>query len=135
MKFISSLLLIMLLSITACLFLPWWSIAVVAFAVTALIPQPPLRSFFCGFTALFLGWGLLSFYISSANDHVLAHKISMVMISRDSPLILILATALIGAVVAGTAALAGSYVHPPRVKKEHTTRIQEQEQPVAKQGS
>ena len=131
MKFISSLLLIMLLSITACLFLPWWSIAIVAFGVAALIPQPPLHSFFCGFSALFLSWGLLSSYISSANDHVLAHKISMVMISRDSPFILILATALIGAVVGGTAALAGSYIHPRRVKKEHTTRIQEQEQRVA----
>ena len=128
MKFIISFLLIILLSITACLFLPWWSIAVVAFGVAAVIPQPPLRSFSCGFTALFLSWGLFSWYISSANDHVLAHKISMVMISRDSPFILILATALIGAVVAGAAALAGSYIHPRRVKKERTTRIQEKEQ-------
>ena len=110
MKFIVSILLIALLSVAACLYLPWWSIAIVAFIVAALIPQKPFKSFLTGFIALFLLWGLLSWYISSNNNHLLAHKVSVLMLQMDSPYVLILATALIGALVAGFAALSGSFV-------------------------
>ena len=75
MKFIISILLIALLSFAACLYLPWWSIAIVAFIVAALIPQSPGMSFLTGFLALFLLWGLLSFSISSSNEHILSHKV------------------------------------------------------------
>ena len=130
MKFFIAFFLIIILSITACLFLPWWSIALVAFGVAALIPQAPVRSFLCGFLALFLTWGLLSWYLSASNDHVLAHKISMVIISRDSPFLLILATALVGAIVGGFAALAGSFVHPRALKQEKTAMLQQEETAV-----
>lgn len=110
MKFIVSILLIALLSVAACLYLPWWSIAIVAFIVAALIPQKPFKSFLTGFIALFLLWGLLSWYISSNNNHLLAHKVSLVILKTDSPFILIIATAIIGALVAGFAALSGSFV-------------------------
>ncbi len=110
MKFLVSILLIALLSVTACLYLPWWCIAIVAFIVAALIPQKPFKSFLTGFIALFLLWGLLSWYISSNNNHLLAHKVSLVILKTDSPYTLMLITALIGSLVAGFAALAGSYV-------------------------
>ena len=54
MKFFVSLLLTALLSFAACLYLPWWSIALAAFLVAALVPQKPFRSFLAGFAALFL---------------------------------------------------------------------------------
>ena len=110
MKFFISLVLIALLSMAACLYFPWWVIAIVAFIVATLIPQKPVWSFLAGFTALFLLWGLLAFYLSSNNNHILAHKMSQVVLKKDSPLLLLLATAIIGALVAGFAALAGSYV-------------------------
>ena len=110
MKFIISLLLIALLSVAACLYLPWWSIAIVAFIVAALIPQQPAKAFLTGFIALLLLWGSLSWYISSNNNHLLAHKVSMIILKTDSPYLLITATALIGALVAGFAALSGSYL-------------------------
>lgn len=110
MKFLVSILLIALLSVAACLYLPWWCIAIVAFIVAALIPQKPFKSFLTGFIALFLLWGLLSWYISSNNNHLLAHKVSLVILKTDSPYTLMLITALIGSLVAGFAALAGSYV-------------------------
>jgi len=93
-----------------CLFLPWWSIAIAAFVVAALIPQKPFKSFLTAFIALFLLWGGLSFWMSNNNDDVLAHKVSQLILKMDSPVMLVLATALIGALVAGFAALAGSYV-------------------------
>ena len=110
MKMVISILLIALLSVAACLYLPWWLIAFVAFLVTALIPQRPLPSFLSGFIALFLLWGSLAWYLSSNNDHLLAHKLSVLMLKTDSPAALILLTALIGALVAGFAALAGSFL-------------------------
>jgi hypothetical protein len=61
----------MILSFCACLYLPWWSIAIVSFVVVALIPQNPMSSFIAGFTAVFILWGALSFYISSANGQII----------------------------------------------------------------
>ncbi len=110
MKFFISLILTILLSFAACLFFPWWSIAIAAFVVAALIPQKPGKAFFTGFIALFLLWGGLSFWISNNNDHILAHKVSQLILKMDNPYLLILATALIGALVAGLAAMAGSYL-------------------------
>lgn len=110
MKFIASMILTALLSFAVCLFLPWWSIAIAAFAVAALIPQGAAKSFLTGFTALFLLWGGLSFWISNNNEHLLAHKVSMVLLKMDNPWVLIFATAFIGALVAGFAALSGSFL-------------------------
>lgn len=111
MKFFISFILTILLSFAACLFLPWWSIAIAAFMVAALIPQRPGRSFLTGFSGLFLLWGVLSFWMSYNNDHVLAHKVSpLVLFKIDSPLLLVLVTALVAALVGGFAALAGSYL-------------------------
>lgn len=110
MKFIISLVLTALLSFAACLYLPWWSIAIAAFIVAALIPQKPFKAFIAAFLALLLLWGGLSFWISNNNDHILAHKVSLLILKMDNPYLLILATALIGALVAGFAALSGSYL-------------------------
>lgn len=110
MKFFISLILTILLSFAACLFLPWWSIAIAAFVVAALIPQKPFKAFITGFIALLLLWGGLSFWMSNNNEHILAHKVSQLILKMDNPYLLVLATALIGALVAGFAALAGSYL-------------------------
>ncbi|HUS03575.1 MAG TPA: hypothetical protein VMY77_17665 [Chitinophagaceae bacterium] len=110
MKFIISILLIALLSFAACLYLPWWSIAIVAFIVTALIPQSAGMSFLTGFLALFLLWGMLSFWMSSSNEHILAHKVSLIFLKIDNAYLLMLATAFIGGIVAGFAAMTASFL-------------------------
>ncbi|HEY5369123.1 MAG TPA: hypothetical protein VIJ75_09040 [Hanamia sp.] len=114
MKFIVTIILILLFSFLAGLYFPWWSIAIVAFILSMLIPQKPWVSFLAGYLALFLLWGSLSVWISVSNGHVLAHRVSMLIFSTDSPFLLITATALIGALVAGFAALSASYVHEIR---------------------
>ena len=97
MKFFISLILTALLAFAFCLFLPWWSIAIAAFIVAALIPQKPGKAFYTAFIALLLLWGGLSFWMSNNNQHVLAHKISQLILKMDNPMLLILITALIGA--------------------------------------
>lgn len=111
MKFFVSLVLIAALSYALCLFFPWWTIAIAAFLVSVFIAQPPLMSFFAGFLSLFLFWGIMSWMISTANHHILAHRISLLVLKNDDPFMLVLLTAFLGAVVAGFAALAGSFAH------------------------
>lgn len=110
MKFITSIILTALLSFAACLYLPWWSIAVVAFIVAVLIPQHFGNAFIAAFLAIFLLWAGFSFWLSFNNNHLLAHKVSILILKTDSPNLLIVATALIGALVAGCAALSGSFL-------------------------
>jgi hypothetical protein len=112
MKLIISIILIILLSFCACLYFPWWSIAIVAFIIAALIPQKPGVSFVAGFVALFLLWGGLSFWINSNNDGILAKRVSLLIFKSESPLLLIFITALIGALIGGFAALTASYIRP-----------------------
>ncbi|MGH2646661.1 MAG: hypothetical protein ACRDE8_03805 [Ginsengibacter sp.] len=118
MKFTISIALTILLSFGACLYFPWWSIAIAAFVVSALIPQAPIASFFSGFIALFLLWGFLSFWISSNNNDVLAHRVSQLIFKTDMPFMLIMITALIGAMVAGFAALTASYIRPALMQRK-----------------
>ena len=96
------------LSFSACLFFPWWSISIVCFAVSLLIPQKHWIAFVTGFLALFLLWFGLSFWISFKNSHILALKISHLILNQASPFYLVLLTALIGAVVGAFASLTGS---------------------------
>jgi hypothetical protein len=110
MKFISSILLTSLLSIAACLYLPWWIIALIGCIVAIAIPQNPGKSFLAAFIALFFTWGILAWYMSSNNGHLLAHKVSVLILQKDNPPMLIIATAFIGALVAAMGALAGSFV-------------------------
>ncbi len=105
----------MLLSFVACLYFPWWSIAIVSFIVTAVIPQGAGKSFLSGFLALFLLWGGLSFWISNSNDHILAHKVSLLILKMDNPYLLMLVTGLIGALVAGFAAMTATFLKGKRI--------------------
>jgi hypothetical protein len=110
MKFFISLLLTALLSFVLCLFMGWWSIALAAFVVAALIHQPPRKAFLTGFSALFGLWGIMAWWIDAANNSVLSHRMASLLPFGGSAFIMILVTALVGALVAGFAALTGSYL-------------------------
>lgn len=108
MKLIVSILLTALLSFALSLYLPWWVIAIAAFVVAAAIHQAPWKAFLSGFLALFLLWAIMAWWISSANNDILAGKVSMVVLNNDNPVLLMLLSGLIGGLVAGFAALSGS---------------------------
>ena len=110
MKFATTTILIALLGFCSGLFLPWWGIALVAFVISALLPQSPLTAFFSGFLAIFLLWGGLAWILDNANSSILAAKIARVLPLGGSPVLLILVTALVGALVGGGAAISGSYL-------------------------
>ena len=118
MKFLISTLLIVLLSFLSGLYLPWWGIALAAFLVSALVPQRPGLSFLSGFLALFLLWASLAWAMDASNNSILSVKIAQILPLGGSSFLLILVTALVGALVGGGAALTASYLFRKRAAEE-----------------
>ena len=114
MKFISSILLTALLSFVAGLYLPWWSVAFAAIIVSIIIPLESWKSFLSGFLGVFLLWSILAWWIDSMNNSILSQKIAQLLLLGGSSFLLILVTALIGALVAGFAGLTASYIRKPQ---------------------
>jgi hypothetical protein len=112
MRFLLATLLTTALSFIAGIYLPWWSIAIVSFLIALLIVQPIGRGFLSGFAGIFILWGLLSLWIDLQNESILSHKIAQVIPLGGSSVLLILITALLGAIVGGFGAMAGSSLAP-----------------------
>ncbi len=119
MKFISALILTALLGFATGLYgvLPWWSFAVTSFIVALAIQLRPWKSFLAAFVGLFLLWGVIAFIKDDANLHILSTSVAGTLNLGTSCMAVLLITALIGGLVAGIAALAGSYCRP-RVQTE-----------------
>lgn len=115
MRFLISILVTALLAFACGLYLPWWSIALAAFVVGLSIELRPLHSFFAGFAGILLLWLLLMLLINSANDGILASKVSQVLGLGASPVLLIVVNCVIGSLVGGMGALTGSLLR--RVKR------------------
>lgn len=114
MRFLLAILLTAVLSFLAGLFLPWWSIAVIAFLVALLIPQNIGPAFLAGLLGIFVLWAVVASWIDIKNNSLLSHKISELMKVGGSSVLLIVITALIGGLVGGFAAMAGSSLRPLR---------------------
>lgn len=114
MRFVLATLLIAVASFIAGLYLPWWSIAIVAFLVALLIPQGIGRSFLSGFAGIFLLWGLLALWIDTNNESILSRKVAQLFMLGSHSWLLILVTALIGALIGGFAAMSGASLRPRR---------------------
>jgi hypothetical protein len=119
MKFFNSFLLTALLSFIAGIYISyWWFFAVVAFLVAALIHQKGYKAFFAGFLALFILWFVLAFWMDFANEGVLSVKIASILSLDGSKWMLMIVTAFIGGLIAGFAALSGSYLRSSSPKKQ-----------------
>lgn len=94
------------------MYAPWWSIALVAFVVALLIKQPIGLAFLSAFIAVLVLWGGLASLISLRNKGVLAQKIASLFPLQGNTFYLIALTALLGALVAGFAAMSGSSLRP-----------------------
>ncbi len=110
MKLIVAIILTALLSFIGGLYLPWWSIAIAAFISSLLIPMRSGKAFLSGFLGVFILWALLAWWIDMKNQGILSKKIAEIFPLGGSSFLLILVTALIGALVGGVAAMSGSYL-------------------------
>ncbi len=112
MKLITSIVLTILLSFAAGLFsfMPWWGFVVAAFIVAVAVHQKPWKAFLSGFIALFALWFVLAVIKDTPNQHILSTKVASILPLGGSYWALIAITAFIGALLAGMAALTGSYL-------------------------
>ncbi|MFY0592635.1 hypothetical protein [Roseivirga sp.] len=103
-NFITTIALALILS----LFLPWWSIMVAGFLSGAIVRLRKASTFFVPFLAIALFWMVNAWLLSSANDFILAKKVSELIELGGNPYILILVTGVIGGLAAGVAAIFGN---------------------------
>lgn len=109
MKFTVALLLTALLGFVLPLYAPWWSFALSSFVVALIVRLKPWMAFLAGFSALFLLWGIYAGVLDSSNNGLLSAKVATMLKLGSSGIVLLLITALLGALISGCAALAGSF--------------------------
>jgi hypothetical protein len=114
MRFLVSVLMMLLFAWIAGMFLPWYSIALITFLVGLAIPQKLWRSFLAGFLAIFLLWFMLAFWLDTRNEQLLSRKIAELMHLGHASILLILITAVVGGLVGGFAALSGASLRATR---------------------
>lgn len=110
MKFITATILTVLLAFISGLFLPWWGIVITSLLVAVLVHQKAGKAFLSGLLGVFILWAGLAWWIDMKNNGVLSKKIASVLPLGGNSLLLILVTGLIGGLVAGFAAMSGSYL-------------------------
>jgi hypothetical protein len=110
MKFLVAIILTALLAFISGLFLPWWGIAVTSLLVALLVHQKAGKAFFAGFLGVFLLWAGLAYWIDMKNNGVLSKKIASVLPLGGNAILLIIVTGFIGGLVAGFAAMSGSFL-------------------------
>lgn len=113
MKFSVAVILNILLGYTAFLYsaeVPWWAFAIGSFLTGVAVPQRAWRSWLSAFCGMLLCWGAISFYINQQNNSLFASKMALLFPLGGNPLLLVLVTALAGALVGAFAALSGAYL-------------------------
>ena len=110
MKFFVALLLTALLAFISGLFLPWWGFAITSLLVAILVHQKAGKAFLAGFLAVFILWAALAWWIDMKNNGLLSKKIASVLPLGGNAILLILVTGFIGGLVAGMAAMSGSFL-------------------------
>lgn len=110
MKIIVSTLLTALMAYVGGLFMEWWSIALAGFVVAIAVHQRAWKALICGFLGVFLLWFGLAYWMDSENQGLLSTKVASLFKLEGKTLLLITITAFIGALVAGLAAMSGSYL-------------------------
>jgi hypothetical protein len=100
-------LIILILSFVCSYFLPWWFVAVIAFAAALAIGKKPGRSFLAGFLAVFIAWAIMALLKSVPNDNILATRVAH-LVQLPNWVTLLIAASFIGGLVGGLAALSGA---------------------------
>ncbi len=123
MKTIFSLILMLILGIIVSLFLPWWSIALVCFAVAMSCLDNTRDAALAGFFSVFILWGFVALFKSYQNDFILLTRMAE-LLSIHNELLLILSTAFLGGVIGMMSSLSGVFLQSinkkPRKEKYYT---------------
>ena len=118
MKIIVAIVVTALLAFVSGIYFPWWSLAIAAFIVALLVPQHAGKAFLSGAAGVFILWAALALWSDMKNDGILSKKIASLLPLAGNSVLLILVTAFVGALVAGFAAMAGSFLRSNAVRHE-----------------
>jgi hypothetical protein len=111
MKFAIQFVVIFILAYLLELFLPWYTIAIAALIGGLLNSR---FNFFAGFLAIALLWTLKAALIESESSSDLANRVALIFPVKQKALLYVV-MALIGGLVAGFAAMAGSALRKKKV--------------------
>ena len=84
--------------------------AITSLLVAILVHQKAGKAFLAGFLGLLFLWAGLAWWVDMKNSGVLSAKIANVLPLGGNTLYLILATGIVGGLVAGMAAMSGSFL-------------------------
>jgi len=113
MKFLAVCILTALMAYAAFLFAgqtPWWIFAIGALLAGWVVPLPSYKAWLAGFLGVFMVWFVLCYMANQSNQSVMSTKMAQLLQIGNTPLLLVFASALIGGLIAGFAALTGSYL-------------------------
>ncbi|MFB9845356.1 hypothetical protein [Mucilaginibacter ginsenosidivorans] len=100
---------ILILTIICSYFLPWWFLAVIAFATAWFFRKNPGISFFAGFSGVFIAWTILALVKSVPNDNILATRVAH-LFQLPNWWLLLIVTGFIGGLVGGMSALSATLI-------------------------
>ncbi len=110
MKFLTATTLTAILAFISGLFLPWWGMAITSLLVAVLVHQKAGKAFLSGLLGVFLLWAGLAWWIDMKNNGILSKKIATILPLGGNTILLIGVTGLIGGLIAGFAAMSGSFL-------------------------
>ncbi len=117
MKFIIQTIAIVILGFILELFLPWYCIALAAFAMGYLLRSQ--ANFLAGFLGIGLLWLLKAWLMDSSSTTELADKVARIFPLGHKALLFLL-TSVLGGLVGGFASLTGSLLHKDKRKSNST---------------
>lgn len=123
-------LLILVLAAIAQLFLPWWIITPLCFALAAWRGRTGGQAWLAGFAGVGLGWLGLAGWLHIRTDGILSNRVAQLLPLGGHGWALVLVTAVLGGLVGGFAALAGAWVRLA-VRSQRQVPVEEQ-QPAAR---
>lgn len=109
MKMILQIGLIALLAYLLQLVFPWWMIMLVPFAITSFTKQSAGSSFLVGFIGIFILWFVHAWVITMQSGTIMTEKVAE-LFSLPGSFILLIITAIIGAMAGGMGGLSGYHI-------------------------
>lgn len=107
MKYLLYVLAIIIIGYLGHLFLPWWSIVLVAGLVGLFTKFSGIRAFAIGFLGVALLWGVYAGLLNAQNEGIIASRLAA-LLGDMSPAGLIGITTLLGGLLGGMATLTGN---------------------------
>lgn len=118
MKFVIKTILIAVFCSLAGVYLPFWSLAAVAFIISLMVRTGNWASFFAGFLAVFALWTVLAWSTDQDTHSILTERVTQIFMGISN-LALILITGFIGGLVGGLGAASGSLLASLAARKKN----------------